>query len=258
LRSEPSGGALRLDVVGAGPAYSDRPGSTGAAYLVRSGSTSVLLDLGQGSFPRLAGLLDPGGLDAVVVSHLHPDHFIDLVPLRHFLRYGPGHPRRVRVLGPTDLGQRLDALHAEPGFSAATLDLEPLAGGSVRIGDLTVEAARVTHDAESYAFRVSGGDGPGLAYSGDCGRAEDLEPLIRPGDDLLIEVSFGPGPVVPGAGHLDADAVGALAARTRPRTVLLTHLQMDFDEDETVAAVRARFGGPVTLVHPGDRYTIGR
>ena len=254
---ERGSGDLRLDIVGAGPAYTDRPGATGAAYLVRYGSTAILLDLGQGAFTRLAGLLDPGALDAVVISHLHPDHFIDLVSLRHFLRWGQAHPRRVRVLGPAQLGDRIDALHAEPGFCAAALDIEPLTVGMTRIGSTQVLVARVTHSAESYGFRISSGDGPGLVYSGDCGRAEDLEPLIQPDDDLLCEVSFGPGPVPPGAAHLDAVAVGALAARTGVRRVLLTHLLMAFDEAETVATVRAGYAGPVTFVHPGDRFTIG-
>jgi ribonuclease BN (tRNA processing enzyme) len=254
---ERGSGGMRLDIVGAGPAYTDRPGATGAAYLLRDGSSSLLLDLGQGAFTRLAGLLDPGTLDAVIISHLHPDHFIDLVALRHFLRWGTAHPRRVRVLGPADLGDRLDALHAEPGFTAAALDIEPLAVGVTRIGSTRIQVARVTHSPESYGFRVSNGDGPGLAYSGDCGRAEDLDALIQPGDDLLCEVSFGPGPVPSDAAHLDAVSVGALAARTRVRRVLLTHLLMAFDEGETEAAVRATYDGPVALVHPGDRFTIG-
>lgn len=251
-----SRGPLRLDIVGAGPAFTNRPGAAGAAYLVRHGSTAVLLDLGQGSFPRLAGLLDPGTLDAVVVSHLHPDHFIDLVSLRHYLRWGPLRPRRVRVLAPAGLGDRLDALHAEPGFSAAALDIEPLAVGATPVGSIEIEVARVTHSSESYGFRLSAGEGPGLVYSGDCGRAEDLEPLIRPGDHLLCEVSFGPGPVPPDAAHLDGPAVGALAARTGARRVLLTHLLMGFDESATIESVRRDVGGPVALVQPGDRFTI--
>ena len=236
--SAEQGGGMRLDIVGAGPAYTDRPGATGAAYLLRFGAGSLLLDLGQGAFTRLAGLLDPGTLDAIVVSHLHPDHFIDLVALRHFLRWGPAHPRRARVLGPAGLGDRLDALHAEPGFSAAAFDIEPLHAGVIGIGPFRVQAARVTHSAESYGFRISTGDGPGLAYSGDCGRAEDLDAIIQPGDDLLCEVSFGPGPVPSDAAHLDGGSVGALAERTGARRVLLTHLLMNFDEDATVAAVR--------------------
>ncbi|MEX1170152.1 MAG: MBL fold metallo-hydrolase [Chloroflexota bacterium] len=249
-------GALRLDIVGAGPAFTDRPGATGAAYLVRHGSTAILLDLGQGSFPRLAGLLDPGTLDAVLISHLHPDHFIDLVALRHFLCWGPRAPRRVRVIGPKGLGDRIDALHAEPGFSAAALDVDALEPGLIRIGSITVEVAPVTHDGASFAFRLSPPTGRGLVYTGDCGRTEDLDPLIRPGDFLLSEVSFGPGPVPANAAHLDGPAVGSLASRTRAGRVLLTHLLMGFDENETVASARAAYGGPVALVQPGETYLL--
>jgi len=123
---------MRLDVVGAGPAYTDRPGATGAAYLLRHAGSSLLLDLGQGSFPRLAGLVDPADLDAVVISHLHPDHFIDLVPLRHYLRYEFEPPRRLPVLAPGALSQRLDALLGEPGFTAASFDVEALGDRMVR------------------------------------------------------------------------------------------------------------------------------
>ncbi|HEX7222006.1 MAG TPA: MBL fold metallo-hydrolase, partial [Candidatus Limnocylindrales bacterium] len=168
---------MDLTVIGAGPAFTDRPGATGAAYLVRTSSTALLLDLGQGSFPRLAGEIEPSRLDAVVISHLHPDHFIDLVPLRHYLRYGADPPRRVRVLGPADLAARIDALNGEPGFTGAALTVGALEEGSVTVGDLVVEARLVTHTDESYGFRVSPATGePGLVYSGDCGRADDLAP----------------------------------------------------------------------------------
>ena len=176
---------MHLDVIGAGPAYTDRPGATGASYLVRLGDSSVLLDLGHGSFARLAGILDPATLDAVVISHLHPDHFIDLVALRHYLRWEKPR-RRVRVIGPAGLDARLDALHDEPGFSAASLDVEPLTAGTIEIGAFTIQVARVTHTQASFGFRVSeaaaGGASaaPSLVYSGDCGRAEDLDPLDPP------------------------------------------------------------------------------
>ncbi len=247
--------AIELDVLGAGPAYSDRPGSAGAAYLVRSGSTAIVLDLGQGAFPRLAARLEPSSLDAVLVSHLHPDHFIDLVALRHYLRWQFQPTRRVRVIAPAGLETRLDALHDEPGFTAASLDVEPITVGSIDIGALRVEAVRVTHTQDSHAFRVSvHGDGVGVVYSGDCGRAEDLDPLVRAGDTLLSEVSFGPGPVTPDAMHLDGPAVGALAARTRAGRVLLTHLQMGFDPTATVDSVTAIYDGPVHLVEPGAQF----
>jgi ribonuclease BN (tRNA processing enzyme) len=244
---------VHLTVIGAGPAYTDRQGATGASYLVEAASTRLLLDLGQGSFPRIFERTDPAELDAVVVSHLHPDHFIDLVPLRHYLRWELHPPRRVRVLGPRDLAGRLDALHAEPGFAAQALDVEPLQPGSVAVGEMELEASLVAHTEESYAFRVSAGGGsPGLVYSGDCARAGDLAELLRPGDVLLSEVSFGPGPVPAGAMHLDGPAVGRLAADTHVSRVLLTHLQMRFSPESTVESVRAAYPGPVAFVWPGS------
>lgn len=248
---------MELTVLGAGPAYTDRPGAAGAAYLLRAGGESILLDLGQGSFPALASRIEPSTLLAVLVSHLHPDHFIDLVPLRHYLRYEFEPPRHVRVLGPAGLGDRIDALHAEPGFSAASLDVERLPAGTLRLGSFRVKAGLVTHTDESYAFRVAtSADEPGLVYSGDCGRAEDLLPLVRPGDTLLSEISFGAGPVPAGAQHLDGPAVGGLAGKARAGRVLLTHIQMGFDQDAALAAVRSRFAGPVDFVAPGFSSTL--
>lgn len=251
--------AFTLDVVGAGPAYTDRPGASGACYLLRAGDSALVLDLGQGSFPRLAGLLEPSSISAVAISHLHPDHFIDLVALRHYLRWEFRPARRVRVIGPVGLDGRLDALHAEPGFTAASLDVEPLVAGTMAVGRLAVQAGRVTHTEDSYGFRVAlTSGGPGLAYSGDCGRAEDLDALVRPGDALLVEVSFGAGPIPPGAHHLNGPAVGELARRVAAGRVLLTHLQMGHDEDATLHAVRERYDGPVSFVHPGDAVVIER
>jgi ribonuclease BN (tRNA processing enzyme) len=245
---------MRLDVLGAGPAYTDQLGAAGASYLIRAGSTAIVLDLGQGAFPRLAATLEPSTVDAVFVSHLHPDHFIDLVAMRHYLRWQFHPERHVRVVAPAGLAGRIDSLHDEPGFTAATLDVEPIAD-SVTVGPLRIQATRVTHTADSHAFRVSIGEGAALVYSGDCGRAADLERLIAPGDVLLSEVSFGPGPVPPDAMHLDGPSVADLASRSGVERVLLTHLQMGFDPDATVASVRARYGGPVELVQPG--FTLG-
>ena len=244
-------------MLGAGPAYTDRAGATGAAYLVRDGDAAILLDLGQGSFPRLAKAIEPSRLNGILISHLHPDHFIDLVALRHYLRYQFAPPRRVPVHAPKDLGTRIDALHGQPGFTAATLDVVTLREGPLEIGGFAVEARRVTHTDDSYAFRVSGAaGGAGLVYSGDCGVAADLAPLIQPGDTLLVEVSFGPGPVPSGSLHLDGPGVGAMAASRRPARVLLTHLQMGFDQAATIASVTGAYDGPVELVEPGVHLTL--
>src|SRR5512135_12481 len=166
---------MELTVLGAGPAYTDRPGALGSAYLIRSGRDAIVLDLGQGVFPALAGRIEPSALRGIVVTHLHPDHFIDLVPLRHYLHYELHPPRRLPVHAPDGLAGRLDGLHGESGFTEAALDVHAFDGASITIGRFTVQTAKVTHTPDSHALRVTAPDAAvGLVYSGDCGRAMDL------------------------------------------------------------------------------------
>ena len=250
---------MELLVAGSGAAYPDRPGTASSTYVVTHEGSRLCLDLGQGGFAGIAGRVEPSTLGAVVISHLHPDHFIDLVALRHYLRYEFEPPRRVRVMAPAGLTDRLDLLLAEPGFAAEALDVEGRREGSIRVGPFTIESRLVTHTEESYAVRVSIADkpaAPGLVYSGDCGRADDLAPLIRPGDTLLVEIAFGAGPVPVGDLHLAGPGVGALAAATGPGRVLLTHLQMRRDPAAAIGAVRAAYVGEIKLVSDGERFQI--
>jgi ribonuclease BN (tRNA processing enzyme) len=251
---------MELLVVGSGAAYPDKPGTASSCYVVSHGGVALCLDIGQGAFAGLAGRLEPADLAGVVISHLHPDHFVDLVALRHYLRYEFDPPRRVRVIAPAGLAARLDGVAGEEGFAGGSFEIEDRGEGHVRVGPFDIESRRVTHTASSFATRVTLAaepHGPALVYSGDCGRAADLAPLIRPGDVLLSEVAFGPGPVPVPDLHLDGAAVGRLAAETGVACVLLTHLQMKRDPAATIAAVRAGYGGPVLLVGDGERVKIG-
>jgi len=251
---------VELIVLGAGPAYTDRAGATAASYLVVSDGAALLLDLGQGSFSNLAAMREPSSLTAVLVTHLHPDHFIDLVPLRHYLKWLCVPSRRMRVLSPAGLSDRLDAVNGNADFTSAALDVEQLAEGLTRVGPFALEAKLVTHTDESYAVRVSvaggGAGGPGLVYSGDCGRPEDLIPLIRPGDTLLSEASFGAGPVPPGTDHLTGAMAGQAAARGGAARLLITHLLMGYDRGATLADAATAFSGPTQLVTEGDRFEV--
>ena len=133
----------------------------------------------------------------------------------------------IRVLGPRALPDRLDALHGYP-FSAGALDTSVLGTGPHLTVIFNIMARLVTHTDESYAIRVAPTAQPGsvvppgLVYSGDCGVAMDIAPLMRPGDTLLAEVSFGPGPVPDGVPHLDGPSVGRLATATSAARALLT------------------------------------
>ena len=200
---------IELTILGAGPAYTSRPGAVGAAYLVRAGDDAILLDLGQGVVPNLAGASSRAPSDRSSISHLHPDHYIDLVPLRHYLRYDFDPPRRVAVLGPAGLADRLDALHDEPGFAAASLDIADLGGDGMRqLGGLTLEARCIRTPTRATRSGCRPARVRASSTRATAATPAGLRPLLRPGDMLLSEVSFGADPV--------AEAPSTSMPRRRP------------------------------------------
>ncbi len=255
----PTTSDLEVVVLGAGPAYSDLLGAVGSAFLVRGASSALVLDLGQGTFAALAQAFEPSGIEAVVISHLHPDHFIDLIPLRHYLCRMEFQPsRRLRLLAPMGIEQRLDGVYDQPGFTRSAFDVEAMTPAVERIGPFDLEVRRVHHAGDSFAFRVqlSGTPSPGLVYSGDVSRVEDLRTLIHPGDLLLSEATFGPGPVPVSMPHLDGPGVGRLAHESGAAQVVLVHIRMGCDPAATLASAEREFDGPISVGRPYDRFPV--
>jgi ribonuclease BN (tRNA processing enzyme) len=253
--------SLVLTVIGSAAAWSTDPARPSSCYLVESGDDAVALDLGQGSFAALARIRRPESLVAVLISHLHPDHHVDLVALRHYLTFARGGslPHRVELHTPPGLRGRYDAFLAEPGFLGRLhgTDIEP---GVFDVGPFAVEAAHVTHIADAFALRVRRGasapDGPALVYSGDCGDWTDLVPLIRPGDTLLSEAFWSSGEPEAPALHLTARDAAMAASTGRASRLVLTHLGEDGEPAAAKRIAESVFDGEVLLAEPGLRLTI--
>lgn len=249
--TERGGGGLRLTVVGCSAAWNSRSLGAASCYLVEHAGTAIVLDMGQGAFAALSRHVDPAKVTAIFVSHVHADHCIDLIPLRHYLAYGMDHPGTVRLHAPAGLRSRFDEFTSDENF------LAPLPGGVLTEGTLEVPPFEVTarlvrHTDESYAFRVTaGGAERGLVYSGDCGDPIDLVRLIRPGDTLLCEALFGAGPIVEGPNHLDARMAAEAARDGGAARLILTHLQDGSSAAATRRVARTIYGGEVLVARPG-------
>ena len=249
---------MRLTIVGCAAAWGRGFDAASSCYLVEGAETALVLDLGQGSFARLAALRSPETLTAAVISHAHGDHCVDLIPLRHYLRYeARAAAGTVALHGPPSLPARFDAFAGEAGF-LADLPFTPLEPRETQLGSLFLRVARVSHAADSFALRVSEPSmpGPGLVYSGDCGDPAELVPLLRPGDTLLAEASFGAAPVPPGVPHLDAGGAARAARGGRAGRLILTHIQADADAGAALEKASESFGGDVVLANPGLRLDV--
>jgi ribonuclease BN (tRNA processing enzyme) len=238
---------MRLTVVGCAPSYT-RVGGASSCYLVQTDEHAIVLDMGQGSFRELARYIDPARIGGILISHLHADHLVDLIPLRHYLKYEA--KATVSLRGPAELRQRVDSFQAAEDF------LSPLPGDALRPGmfelaGFAVEAARVTHIPDSFAFRVARpSGGPGLVYSGDCGRADDLLPLIRAGDTLLCEAAHGADAGAAGGLHMTAAQAASVATRSGASRLILTHVLDGHPVGAVIAAAGAVYEGELCIAEP--------
>jgi ribonuclease BN (tRNA processing enzyme) len=243
---------LVLTPIGVGTAYS-RPGDVQSCYLVQAHDSSVVLDMGAGSLNRLQQVIAPEDLDAVVISHGHPDHCIDLLALRVYSGYGPGRGAEVVVHAPEGVRERLFGFLGDsswPGIRFVNLESGE---GSVELASgVTLTHREVPHLPPTHALRIDAG-GRSIVYSADTGTADAVLPLAAGCDLLLCESSFGADsmPDEP-ALHLNAAAAGDLARRAKAGRLLLTHCYPEHDLEEARRAAAATFGGEVAIARQGE------
>jgi ribonuclease BN (tRNA processing enzyme) len=254
---------MRLTVLGCSGSMPG-PDSPAAGYLVRAGEHAIALDLGNGTIGAMLRHIDPFVLDAVALSHLHPDHCADMTALVVYLRYRPTPPgarRRLPVYGPSETATRLARAYAPSAAELATtdlsdvLDIRPLSNGAVRMGPFELTAAPVAHPCESYALRVRQG-GTTLVYTGDSGPCDELSKLAAGADLLLAEATWTDDPSRPKDLHLSGVQAGRLAATAGAGGLLLTHIAPWTDPSAVLAEAREVFDGPVDVVAAGRSYDV--
>jgi len=259
---------VRLTIVGCAGSF-PRPDTAASSYLLQAPDADgrtwhVLLDIGNGALGPLQRHLEPGRLDAVLLSHLHADHCLDLCGLYVALRYHPGGPptRRLPVYGPSGVARRMaDAYGREEGDKLAGIyDFrEWTEGVPVGVGPFTVVPLLVDHPVEAYGLRVEfrGEDRTVvLAYSGDTDACPSLVRLAKGADVLLCEAAFTEGRDLARHIHLTGLRAGRAAADAGVRRLLITHLPVWTDPRTALAEARSAFTGDTEAVAPGAVYEI--
>jgi ribonuclease BN (tRNA processing enzyme) len=227
VTADPSG-RLRLTVLGCSSAAPD-PGSPAAGFLLDWGSTAVLLDVGQGVVRRLESVLDPRDLAAVVIGHMHADHFLDLAGLRYLYPWGEPATVRLPVHLPPGGRDRLDALATaiseRPAFFDAAYEaVEYDPEVPLEISPLTIRFGRGRHYVPAWGVTVDGPDGARLAYTGDTGPSDAMIEFVRGADLLLVEAALQrTSDDDPERGHLTPEEAIELATRADVRAALLVH-----------------------------------
>ena len=264
---------MKLTIVGCSGSMAG-PTSPASSYLVQANGIgpdgeertySVLLDLGSGAFGSLQATMDVADLDAVALSHLHPDHCADMTGLYVWQRYSPlGQREALPVYGPEETASRLTSLcFTEPEEIDATFAVEQWQEQvPIQIGPLTLTPYEVLHPVPANGIRVTDpaeGPGPGHAsvgYTGDTDVCDGVIAMANGVDLLLAEAGFADGAEVVRGIHLTGARAGQVATAAGVGRLLLTHIQPWSDPEVIAQAARAAFAGPVELVAANETWTL--
>jgi ribonuclease BN (tRNA processing enzyme) len=255
---------LSLTVLGASPAWPS-PGGACSGYLISRSTDHVLVECGFGVLARLRERLPLDQLGAVVISHLHADHFMDLVPLRYGLKYGylRKDPQLPLFAPPgarqffADLGRVLDG---DLRFFDGIYCLQEYRPGTpVHIGSLRFDFRRVKHYIPSHAMAIDGDQR--LVFSADSAPCRALVEHARGAELFLCESALTgreeDDPASARRGHMTAVEAGEVARAAGVRRLLLTHYHSDPQRNgHTLAEASTAFGGPTELAEEGRSYTV--
>ena len=256
---------MNVTVLGRSPSWPDAGGAC-SGYLVEDGQTGVLLDCGTGVFAKLRGVRDYAAIDAVVLSHMHADHFLDVVPYSYALTLSPrrrsagagGRPRLCVPPGGVDTLRAIGGCWGAPDLVEGAFDVHEYdATGTLAVGRLRVRFAPVPHYLPSHALQLSAVAGSGrFTYGSDHGPTDALCGFADGSELLMLEATLvSPEPEGP-RGHLTAAEAGEHAARVGAGRLLLTHRSDELDWSRARAEAQRTFGGPVDMAREGDVYRV--
>jgi ribonuclease BN (tRNA processing enzyme) len=263
---------LRITVLGKSPSWTDAGGAC-SGYLIETEQTKVLLDCGNGVFGKLREHVDYTEIDAVIISHLHADHFLDLVPYSYALIYAPrqqpvpvhiwegtDNPARPRLIAPPharETFQRVVGSWGSDDLIESAFQLEEYAGGHlVEVGDIRARFHAVPHFIETFAVRISGAGSGDLVYSADTRPGEEIVDLARNADLLLIEGTL-PRPERTGIrGHLTPEEAGEHARQAGVKRVVITHISDELGDEWAREEAERGFEGPVEIAREGATYDV--
>lgn len=273
---------MKLTAIGTAGSYPG-PDSAASCYLIETDEekpTRIVLDLGSGALSPLQRVVDPDALTAVVLSHLHPDHCMDMTGLYVRHCYDPrffngnvsdtGSIRtRTPVFAPAGAEERLTrAYHTDPGKSPVAGSSEPSDlthafeffdldhRSSWQIGSLTVESFLVDHPVEAYALRITDSRGKVITYSGDSDECDNLVEAARGADIFLCEAAFQEDRDTSRGIHLTGKRAGRVAANADVGSLVLTHIPSWTDCCIVRGEAAGEFRGPIELARPESSWAV--
>ncbi|HEY0807786.1 MAG TPA: MBL fold metallo-hydrolase [Pseudonocardiaceae bacterium] len=242
----------QVTVLGSCGAYPE-PGRATSGFLVDWDGYRLVLDLGYATLPRLLDHYPRSDIDAVVITHEHPDHCIDLHGLFRIRYYG-GMPK-LPLYCPPGVLTRLGGLEPEVDLHNA-FDVHPLPG-TYRTGPFQLTGVLLPHYVPNAGIRLQAGT-IALAYTGDTGPDSLLAELGHGTDLYIVDATDRTGETQqPRRNLLTSAEAGTWATKAHARRLMLTHFWPGNDRNAAQSAARTTFDGEVIIADEGLTVALG-
>jgi ribonuclease BN (tRNA processing enzyme) len=258
---------MRLTVLG-GASASPNTGMGCSGYLLESGDTWIWVDPGPGTLLELRKYADFRALSAVIASHLHLDHLLDLLAWRHALAYNPVRPARPTPVylspGGIDFLRRATAPFDEsdePGTFDRQVEMREFDPElALQIGEIEIRFLRTMHYLPAWAMRFRAASGASIGFTADAGPTTEFGDFFAGVDLLLAEATLleAGDRQYATRGSLTAEEAGQLAHASSAKQLVLTHYWEELGPDALLKAASRTFVGPIALARPGLRIDVQR
>ncbi len=253
---------MKVTVLGSSAAYAG-PADACSGYLVEHGDAKVLLDCGTGVISSLQDHVEVGELTHIVISHMHADHFFDLIPLHYALWRGSEKTRQAkpRLLLPPSGLHVLQQVGELAGSSFVTLENvftpeEYRPGASHDLGGVEAEFTPTEHFIPAYAITLRGGSRR-VTYSADSRPCPALVQAAQDADLFLCEATiFDAADTAGRRGHMMAHEAAEVARRAGVDSLVLTHFWPDCDRAQSQDEARSVFSGATEVAHQGSSFSL--
>lgn len=254
---------MKITVLGTSAAY---PGTSEACtgFLLQTAGLNIVIDMGTGTLGNLQKHIDLRDVNAILISHMHADHFFDLIPYRYALQYGLDYDisrGKIDLFLPPEGRKTLNTVvspysESETFFEDVFTMHEYVPNNPIMYHDIWLEFIPVQHFIPCYGLILKS-EGKIISYSSDTGPCESLDEIAKDADFFICHAGAC---LINGKvseyGHMAPSIAGEIARKSGTKRLILSHLWPECDEQTTISAASATFGKDVELARSSKTYDL--
>lgn len=237
---------MKITILGTSGAYAEA-GRACSGYLIQTAKTNIWVDLGPGTLSNIQKAVKLTDLNAILISHTHPDHYLDIYGLRYYLEYDLKSSFKIKLFGPKGFKNKIISLQPESRTTFENLfDFREIdSGENFEIGDIKISSYKAHHPVDTLMYSFIS-EGKKIFYTADTGIFENIINAVRDSDIMLCEATYLKSENKSDV-HLRTKDIAEIAMSAGVNKIVLSHFWPGTDRERSRTEVEEGFAGSVVI-----------